>query len=285
MRGVLFFVLLAFFPATFGQHEGFETKSVPLAFVAEAPGEHALSPNEDLPAEAPPFLVHIGPPEFRPDDQVVVHSGFSLLYDEDHEQAAWVAYELSSDKTQKNFGRTDKFLSDPLVLTGTSTHSDYRGSGFDRGHLAPAADMAWEANAMAESFYYSNISPQKPGFNRGIWKKMESQTRTWAIEHGRVYIVTGPVLSPGLPSIGANKVSVPSFFYKVILDYEMPGIRGIGFIFPNEGSKKPLQDFAVTIDSVERLTRINFFPLLDEAQEQLIEAALCVACWSWEGNN
>lgn len=113
---------------------------------------------------------------------------------------------------------------------------------------------------------------------------MERQVRIWAMENQAVYIITGPVLSEGLPTIGANRVSVPAYFYKVILDYREPELKGIGFIFPNTGSKEPLPYFAVSIDSVERFTGINFFPLLPEDQEQILEKTLCIACWSWTGD-
>jgi endonuclease G len=142
--------------------------------------------------------------------------------------------------------------------------------------------MGWSTTAMAESFYYSNMSPQTPNFNRGIWKKLEELVRTWAIENNSIYIATGPVLTNNLQSIGPNKVSVPKYYYKVILDYTKPSIKGIGFILPNSGSKEPLQNYAVSINSVEKLTGINFFPLLPDKQEELIEKSLCIRCWSWK---
>jgi len=213
---------------------------------------------------------------------IIRHAGFSLLYNEAHEQASWVAYELTSGETQKRFERTDRFVPDMKVSEGSSTGADYARSGYDRGHLAPAGDMAWSATAMAESFYFSNISPQLPGFNRGIWKRLEEQVRTWAVEYQSVYIVTGPVLNPGLPAIGPNRVSVPSHFYKVILDYTGPDFRAIGFIMPNAASGDPLKEFAVSIDEVERITGLNFFPLLPDDEEEQIESELCTACWTWE---
>lgn len=221
-------------------------------------------------------------PKTNRKDKIIQHSGFSLLYHETHEQAKWVAYELSKEETNKRFERTDKFIVDPKVKTGTASDKDYKGSGYDRGHLAPASDMGWSAAAMAESFYYSNMSPQTPSFNRGIWKKLEELVRTWAVENNAVYVITGPVLTDGLPTIGPNKVSVPDYFYKVILDYSEPDIKGIGFLMPNIGSKDPLPFYAVSIDSVEKTTGIDFFPLLPDEQEELIEKTLCISCWSWK---
>ena len=221
-------------------------------------------------------------PKINPKDIVISHTGYSLLYNETHEQANWIAYDLTKEETNKLFDRTDKFIPDPKVKTGTANDKDYSGSGYDRGHLAPASDMGWSSTAMAESFYYSNMSPQTPSFNRGIWKRLEELVRTWAIENNTVYVVTGPVLTNALPTIGANKVSVPNYFYKVILDYSEPSIKGIGFIIPNTGSSEPLQHFAVSIDSVEKYTGIDFFPLLPDNQEELIEKTLCIQCWSWK---
>lgn len=177
------------------------------------------------------------------------------------------------------------FIPDPYVTTGSARDIDYKGSGYDRGHLAPAADMAWSITTMAESFYFSNMSPQAPQFNRGIWKKLEELVRTWAIENESIYIVTGPILDNHLKRIGPDQVAVPEYYYKVILDYSSPEIKAIGFVLPNEGSSENLQHFAVSIDSVERLTGIDFFPLLPDHIETILEAHICLPCWSWDKPN
>jgi len=221
-------------------------------------------------------------PETAPHDIVITHTGFSLLYNEAHEQASWVAYVLTKEKTAKIYERENKFIPDPAVKTGTACDRDYAGSGYDRGHLAPASDMGWSAVAMSESFYYSNISPQVPSFNRGVWKRLEELVRTWAVENDTVYVVTGPVLTQGLSTIGPNRVSVPRYYYKVVLDYTEPGIKGIGFILPNAPSGEPLQHFAVSIDSVEKVTGINFFPSLPDDQEAWIEKTVCIHDWTWK---
>lgn len=230
-------------------------------------------------------IPHLEIPKTTANDKIITHKGYSLLYNEAHEQASWVAYELTKEETNKRFNRSDKFIVDPLVTTGSANNADYSANGYDRGHLAPAADMGWSSATMKESFYYSNMSPQDPAFNRGIWKSLEELVRSWAIENEAVYIVTGPVLTNGLPTIGSDKVSVPRYYYKVILDYTEPGIKGIGFILPNEGSKEPLQSFAVSIDSVETVTGIDFFPLLPDEQERFIEKKLTVSSWTWKSTN
>ncbi len=221
-------------------------------------------------------------PKPNPKDYIISHTAYSLLYNEAHEQANWVAYELTKEETVKQYERSNKFVIDPKVLTGSANNNDYKGSGYDRGHLAPASDMGFSEISMKESFYYSNMSPQEASFNRGIWKKLEELVRTWAVENDKIYVVTGPILTSGLQTIGANKVSVPRYYYKVILDYTEPGIKGIGFILPNAASSSPLQNYAVSIDSVEKFSKIDFFPSLPDDQEKLIEKTLCLNCWSWK---
>ena len=221
-------------------------------------------------------------PKTKDSEKIISHTGYSLLYNEKYKQANWVAYELTKQETNKIFERSNNFISDPKVKSVNAFDKDYKGSGYDKGHLAPAADMGWSATTMTESFYYSNMSPQQQGFNRGIWKKLEELVRTWAIENQAVYVVTGPVLSKGLSTIGYNKIAVPNYYYKVILDYKEPNIKGIGFILPNESSKSLLQNYAVSIDSVEKVTGIDFFYLLKDQEENLIEKELCINCWSWK---
>ena len=224
-------------------------------------------------------------PKTNSKDKIITHTGYSLLYNEIHEQADWVAYQLTKEETVKLYERTNKFILDPKINTITASDIDYKGSGYDRGHLAPASDMGWSSITMKESFYYSNMSPQNPSFNRGIWKKLEELVRTWAVENNNIYIVTGPVLKGELTSIGIDKVSVPKYYYKVILDYSQPSIKGIGFVLPNAGSKETLKNYAVTIDNVEKFTGIDFFPLLQDKQENLIESTLCIECWSWNSTS
>ena len=157
-------------------------------------------------------IVDLEIPMMKGDIPIIRHLGYEFQYSEKHEQAFWVAYELTKKETEKAFERTNEFIPDPSVSTGTATVGDYSKSGYDRGHLAPAADMGWSAQAMKESFYFSNMSPQEPGFNRGIWKKLEEQVRTWAKAYDSIYVVTGPVLKDGLVQLGPNGVSIPKYY-------------------------------------------------------------------------
>lgn len=212
---------------------------------------------------------------------IIKHLGYAFQYSEKHEQAFWVGYELTKKETEKAFDRTDEFIPDPAVSTGTAAVGDYLKSGYDRGHLAPAADMGWSQQAMAESFYFSNMSPQVPGFNRGIWKNLEEQVRTWAKAYDSIYVVTGPVLKDGLVQIGSNGVSIPKYYYKVILDNTGGDAKAIGFLMPNEASKEPLEKFVVSVDQVEQETGIDFFNKLPDSRENAFEKEVCIPCWTW----
>ena len=220
-------------------------------------------------------------PTFSKNDAIIRHFAYTLCYNETYEQASWVAYELTADEIIKRYDRTNRFIIDGAVKSNSADDRDYKKSGYDRGHLAPAGDMSWSATAMEESFYYSNMSPQDPSFNRGIWKKLEEQVRSWAGELGTVYVVTGPVLKGKMSTIGHNNVAVPNYYYKVILDNSGKSPKAIGFIMRNEGSKGSLSNYAVSIDSVERFTGIDFFPGLSDKTEQRVENSMCVSCWNW----
>jgi endonuclease G len=218
-------------------------------------------------------------PATNSSEEIICHTGYCLSYDYSFKLAKWIAYELTIEETQGTQSRKDNFKPDPSITNGSAALSDYKKSGYDRGHLAPAADMKWSAQAMSESFYLSNMCPQDKSFNRGIWKKLEEQVREWAIQNKSIYIVTGPVLEKGLPTIGINHIPIPKYCYKVLLDYTQPNIKAIGFIVPNQGSQLPLSEFACSIDKIEEITHIDFFPKLPDSIEQKLEQEQCLSCW------
>lgn len=220
-----------------------------------------------------------------PTGQVIQHRHYSIAYSEEHEQASWVYYALTADEARNGaYERTDNFRENPMVNTGSASLSDYRGSGYDRGHLAPAGDMAFSATAMSESFYLSNMSPQHPSFNRGIWKQLESLVRSWAVRYSVLYVATGPVLESGLRRIGPNQVSVPNHFYKVLLDYDenRGSYSAIGFILPNQKGQGPLAAYAVSVDEVERFTGIDFYAQLPDSIEFAVEQKINQGHWDWQ---
>lgn len=217
--------------------------------------------------------------------EVIQHYGYYVSYNEQHEQANWVAYELTKDEIVKTVERSNSFKPDDNVRTGSATSKDYQNSGFDRGHLAPAADLSWSARSEQESFYYSNMSPQRAGFNRGIWKSLETLVRQWAYDNDAILVITGPVLRDGLPQIGeANKISVPEYYWKVIIDYTGPEVKGIGFILPNRKTDRDIQDFVQTIDSIESLTGFDFFHAIPDDEEAAIESTYQIKSWSWSSS-
>ena len=173
----------------------------------------------------PPVIIDIrtiesGYPNILSDSSSVLkYLGFHLSYNEEFEQANWTAYILTREMVENGqFERKDNFRADTNVATFSASLADYRKSGFDRGHLVPAADMKWSEQAMSESFLMSNMSPQLPGFNRSLWRKLETQVRKWAIENDSLYIITGPVLAGIDQFIGKNQVGVPHSYFKLIVD-------------------------------------------------------------------
>ena len=220
-------------------------------------------------------------PFLKSKDSIIYHTGYSVSYNQKFRQANWVGYQLTKAETSKLFNRENKFVPDPLIK-GTDNGIDYEKSGYDRGHLCPAADMGYSKITMAESFYYSNMSPQIPGFNRGIWKQLEEQTRNWAIEYDSLYILVGPIFSDTMKVIGPHQVAIPNAYYKVILDNHKGKEKMIGFVMRNEGSKNSLQSFAVSVDSVEVLTGIDFFPILDDSLETKLESLVLLNVWNWK---
>jgi len=194
--------------------------------------------------------------------EVVIDPRYSLAYSEAHEQAIWVAYELTKERlNRRNATRNNWFEEDKRITTGSALHADYIRSGYTRGHLAPAEDFAYDQEAMDHTFLMSNISPQLSGFNGGIWRELEELIRDWTRHNDRLIITTGPVFFEGqeIEYIGKNKVAVPHAFYKVILDIDLPEQKGIGFVIPHAVSDQPLSQYATTIRFVEELTNIDFF--------------------------
>jgi endonuclease G len=200
-------------------------------------------------------------PSITGNNQFVAHSYYALSYSEAAEQAEWVTYEITRDHLNgPKEDRFNHFSDDPFIRTGSADYFDYSGSGYDRGHLASAADMRFDPKAQEECFYMSNISPQVPAFNEGIWRELEENTRDWARKYNNVYVITGPVLkSPSIKQISKNFVVVPSMFYKVILVKKADGYIGVGILLPNEISDLPLVNYMISIDRVELATGIDFF--------------------------
>jgi endonuclease G, mitochondrial len=215
-------------------------------------------------------------PYIRVNDIFVKYHGFSLVFNETHKQAEWVTYFINNDRLISRVKRSNDFRPDSNLKT--ATHSDYNKSAFDRGHLAPAGDMSWSKKSMSESFLYSNMSPQRPGFNRGIWKKLEDQVRKWVNDSTELNVTTGPILIECLPKIG-DGVSVPEFYYKAIIRKQPNRIDGIAFVMSNTTSNKELYEFAITIDSLEILINTNLHYQLEESVQKIVESEIELDKW------
>jgi endonuclease G, mitochondrial len=218
-------------------------------------------------------------PEIHMGDQIVTHIAYTLNYAEEYEEAAWTAYMLTKKMTVPKYPRTNSFKVDPDVTTGSAEPADYK-KPYDRGHLVPCDNMRWSKQAESESFFMSNMTPQVHSFNAGIWKKLEGWVTKCAKLYDTVYVASGPVLAKGLKQIGKkNKISVPDYFYKVIIVYTEKVKKGIGFILQHKQSTKPLLEFAIPIDSVEKITKINFFSNLPTKEGKVIESSVDINSW------
>ena len=211
--------------------------------------------------------------------QIVQHQNYTLSYNELYEQAEWVAYKLNRSHLTYDDRKRPYFINDPKVLTGSANYKNYKRSGYDRGHLCPAGDRRFSKDAYDETFYTSNITPQKNNFNAGVWNRLEMKTRYWTKKYGQLYIVTGGILSKDLKTIGYEDVAVPKLFYKIILDYK--NSKAIAFLFPHKESTKSLQNFVTPIDEIEQLTNIDFFPSLPDEIENKLESSRKISNWKF----
>ena len=213
--------------------------------------------------------------------QIVHHEGYSLSYDEAHEQAEWVAYELKKNHlSNTNFNRP-YFQIDKAIKTKAAHWRNYKNSGYDRGHLCPAGDRKFSKEMHDETFLTSNISPQKHEFNSGVWNRLEQKVRYWANRYDGVFVVTGGVLKEGLKTIGEEDVSVPNQFYKIVLDNNNGKTKVVAFLLPHEDSNDPLYKFVTSVDEIEELTGIDFFSELKDEVENRIESSSSYKNWSF----
>lgn len=212
-------------------------------------------------------------------DQIVHRNHYSFSYNELHEQANWVAYQLKREHLTDADRERPYFYEDPLVTTRSADWRNYKNSGYDRGHLCPAGDRRFSEEAYNETFFTGNIVPQKNDFNAGVWNRLEMQTRYWAKKFGNITVITAGVLKDGLPSIGYENVSVPDAFYKIVVADGDKDMRVITFLLPHQESNLPLDRFVVSVDELERQTGIDFFEKLPDSLESALEATVKTEGW------
>lgn len=213
--------------------------------------------------------------------QIITHPTYTLSYSENHEQAEWIAYELTSEQLVNTKRKRPLFELDKKVKTGSAHWRNYKTKTYNKGHLLPAADRKFSQAAYNSTFLTSNIAPQKPDFNAGVWNRLEQKTRYWASRDRHLYVVTGGVLTGNLKTIGNEKVAVPERFYKVLLDFTEPDVKAIAFLVPHKESSEALYKFVVSIDSIETLTGIDFFPALPDELEDELESKADYKAWGF----
>ena len=208
---------------------------------------------------------------------IITYSAYEVMYNPEYKIPRWVRYELLASETDGVWSRKGlKFTPDPSVSFPQADDYDYRGSGWSRGHMAPAADFKWSSTAMIETFYFTNCCPQNLELNSGQWSTLEKKVREWANRYGSLTVYTGPiVLDNAYGTIGYNKVVVPDAFFKAIL----AGERSIAFVMYNHNNNENLQKCAMSVDDLEVLTGIDFFEELDDALENQVEATYSVSVW------
>jgi endonuclease G len=224
-----------------------------------------------------PEVVWYGAPQIAEEgnNQYICHSGYAINYNYETKVAHFVVEHIQAEDLVKTAKRKDDFRMDPKVEDSKeATLEDYAGTGYDRGHIAPAANFSWSEEEMSESFYLTNMMPQVPNNNRGVWKKTETMARENAAKRGEVYVISGTIFSDGYKTIGEGKVGVPQRVYKIIIDPRTQ--ESIAFVFPNEMGMKiktrTLPSYVVDIDYVESATGIDFSPMLKDESMEAVEA-------------
>lgn len=211
--------------------------------------------------------------------EVKDYEGFRVSFNKDNRTPNWVAWELLGSETTGEVGRHNKFLQDPEV-EGCPETVDYRKSGYDRGHMCPAADQKWSEKAMADCFFMTNICPQDHSLNSGAWNTLENKERSWARRDSALLIVAGPLYSENDKSVIGRGVRVPGAFFKVLAAPYLAEPRGIAFVYPNMSSPGNMQNYVMTIRDLEKITGYDFFPALPDALEDKIETTASFTEWN-----
>lgn len=224
--------------------------------------------------------IEIPAPQKITAEQILTRKAYTVSYNKDTRLPNWVAWHLTKSHASGDVPRAKgAFREDEEVPTPRATRDDYYNSQYDRGHMCPAGDNKWDETAMYESFLLTNMCPQNHGLNDGDWKELEEQCRKWAEDYGDIYIVCGPLLQDAKhKTIGKNKVVVPEAFFKVVL-CTAGTPKAIGFVYENKKGNRAMVDYTKTVDEIEALTGIDFFPALPDDIEAVIEATCNLKDW------
>ena len=215
-------------------------------------------------------------------ERILKRQAYTVSFNRETNQPNWVAWCLEDYETTGTARRSDEFLADPEVPEPHQVETgDYRSSGYDRGHMAPAADMKFSAQAMKECFYMSNICPQTHELNAGAWAKLENACRRWAGKYGKVYIVCGPIFrGTKHKHIGRRlSVTVPEAFFKCIYAEPDGKPQAIGYVMNNSTAKQNMNSAAMSVDDVEKITGMDFFCNLPDKIEKQVENTFSLKNW------
>ena len=220
-------------------------------------------------------------PAQKPTDNIVRYQGFVSSYNTETLIPDWVAYELTAEETRGDATRADKNFSMDMNFRGRQAmREDYNGSGWTRGHMAPAADFFWDDSAMSETFYFMNICPQREELNNKDWQYLEKQVRSWANKYGKVWVVSGPIIGDNIyGTIGRDHVVVPDAFFKVVMVHDGKRYQSIAFVMGNDAERYWLYDCALTVDELEARTGIDFYPALPDDIEEDTESRYSLSTW------
>lgn len=219
---------------------------------------------------------HLETPAFTGDEHIIEYNGFTVSYNHTTLVPDWVAYELTAEELEVKYDNKSSSFSRDMNLKGKqASREDYSHSGWDKGHMAPKADLRWSEQSYWQSHYFTNICPQDHKLNGGDWNALENAVRRWAKQYGRVWILCGPVFdSCRYGTIGNAQVHVPDAFFKAILLYDGKNYRAAAYIMPNEGKHHPLRHYVHSVDQLEELIGRDLFPALDDETEALVEASV-----------
>ena len=214
------------------------------------------------------------------DNQYICKSAYAINLNYKTKVAYFVTEHITpAGIAAKSAARKDDFREDVDVPAQYRVVlKDYTGAGFDRGHIAPAADFVSDAKLMSESFFLSNMMPQAPAINRGAWRVLEENVRNFA-KGSEVYVITGTVYDQQFKTIG-NAVGIPSKMYKIVIQPSKNRI--IAFLIPNEGKIDPkdLPKYVVSVADIEKLTDIDFSPKIPADLKALESVAAKYEDWN-----
>lgn len=192
----------------------------------------------------------------------ICRQGYLSGYDRNAKIPNYVTYELLPQNAVGCVPRSNAFTTDQSIRSG-ATPNDYNNSGYDKGHMAPDGDMSWDEQVELESFLMTNMSPQAPSLNRGIWKLLEDTIRNWAIIHNQSFtIYVGGFYNNNNKRIGKG-VTVPSGFYKIVINNQTNEVAGWAFPhdppYPNLGNN--LIRFRTPIANIQKISGVEYaFP-------------------------